>query len=131
MNLLFWTAYFVFAVAAVALGWHDSILSLSGPLGPGKLVVFAAFLAFLAYSIRCSLHENLFATIAKMSRLWWGRQIGADLYLGLSLTLFLIYLHKGALVLVLWLIPALTFVNLATLLFVSIYYDSLVARFAG
>lgn len=129
MTLLFWAAFLVFAAAAIVLGWHEGILSLSGPLAAGKLVVFATFLAFLGYSIQCSAHENLFRTITKISQLWWGRQIGADLYIGLSLTLFIIFLHKGAFVLALWLLPVLAFANLATLLFLSIYYDSLVARF--
>lgn len=53
------------------------------------------------------------------------------MYLGLGLMLFVVYLHQGALMMALWLIPALVYINLVTLLFAAIYYDSLVARFLG
>lgn len=131
MKSLLWGLFVAFFVAAVGLGWHDGMFSLAGPLGAGKLAVWAAFLGFLGYSIQCSARENIFKTIRTMNGLWWGRQIGLDLYLGLALTLFLIYLHHGGLVVALWLLPTLAFANLATLLYFSIYYDSLVARFVG
>lgn len=49
------------------------------------------------------------------------------LYLGLML--FVIYLHEGSvLVTCLWLLPILAFANLATLLYVGIHFDAIVAR---
>lgn len=68
----------------------------------------------------------------KIAELHWGRQIGIDLYLGLSLTLFIVYLNEGSvLVMLLWLIPTFAFGNLATLLYFAIHYDAIVARFIG
>jgi len=49
---------------------------------------------------------------------------------GLLLFLAVIYLHQGSvLVLAAWLIPVLLFANLATLLYVAIHFETLVARF--
>jgi tryptophan-rich sensory protein len=64
-----------------------------------------------------------------MSDWHWGRQIGIDLYIGLLLSVFLIYLHTGSVGIALfWLIPCLIFGNLATLLYFAIHYNSLVEK---
>ena len=58
------------------------------------------------------------------------RQISLDLYLGLFLTSAVIYLHEGSLlVLLAWLPAILLFANLATLLYVAMNYDGLMAHF--
>lgn len=129
---LFWALFAAFAATALYLGWHDNIFSMKGPLSAGKFVVWVAFLGFTGYTIYCSLRENLFKSIAKMAELHWGRQVGIDLYLGLCLTLFVVYLNEGSLlVALLWLVPTLAFGNLATLLYFAIHYDSIVAKFLG
>lgn len=129
-KLVFWGAFVVFAACALVFNWHDDLFTLSGPLAPVKLLVWAAFLGFLAYTVYCSSREDLFTSIRRIAELHWGRQIGADLYLGVLLTLFVVYLHEGsALVVCLWLLPTLAFVNLATLLYFAIHFDSIVARF--
>ncbi len=129
---LFWVAFAVFVALALALNRHDGLFSLGGPLAAGKVVLWCAFIGFTGYSAYCSTRENLFRTIAKIAELHWGRQIGIDLYLGLSLTLFIVYLNEGSvLVTLLWLAPTLAFANLATLLYFAIHYDSIVARFLG
>jgi hypothetical protein len=94
-NLISWGVFTAFVVGAVALGWHPAIFRFEGPMGAAKAVVWLAFLAFTAYSIYCSGRENIFRTIKSMARLHWGRQIGIDLYLGLLLSLSVIYLHEG------------------------------------
>jgi len=128
----FWITFVLFVACALYFSWHDKIFSFSGRLSAGKYIVWAAFIAFTAYSIYCSSQENLFKSIGKIAELHWGRQIGIDLYLGLSLTLFIIYLNEGSiLVVLLWLLPTIAFVNLATLLYFAIHYDSIVARFVG
>ncbi len=127
---LFWFVYFAFVVAAIALNWHDDLLRFSGGVGVSKAIIWILYLAFLAYSYHCSTRENLFRTIKVMNGLYWGRQIGIDLYIGVSLFLAFIYLHEGSiLILALWLLPALLFVNLVTLLYVAIHMESIVARF--
>jgi hypothetical protein len=130
-NLISWGVFTAFVVGAVALGWHPAIFRFEGPMGAAKAVVWLAFLSFTAYSIYCSGKENIFRTIRSMARLHWGRQIGIDLYLGLLLSLSVIYLHEGFGAVLAWLVPILLFANLATLLYVAIHFEALVARFVG
>jgi len=129
-NLISWGVFGAFVACAIGFGWHAALFRFDGPMGLAKIVVWLAFLLFTAYSIYCSGRENVFKTIRTMARLHWGRQIGTDLYLGLLLFLAVIYLHQGSvLVLAAWLIPVLLFANLATLLYVAIHFETLVARF--
>jgi hypothetical protein len=128
-KLLFWGAYVVFAVLALYTNWHGSILALSGPLAAVKLVVWTSFAGFLAYSIHCSVREDLLRSVAKIAELHWGRQIGADLYLGLLLALLVVYLHEGPIAVLFWAVPTLAFANLAILLYFAIHFDSIVSRF--
>ena len=87
-------------------------------------------IGFLVYSLYCTSRENLFRTVAKMAEFHWGRQIGIDLYLGLLVGLFIIYLNEGAITALLWLLPVLAYANLAILLYVALHFDSLVTKFA-
>ena len=129
INAVLWLAYAVLVGAALVFGWQDDTLSFAGPLGGIKLAVWVLWLSFLGYSVYCSTQESLFRTMGKMAGLHWGRQIGLDLYLGVSLALIIIYLHEGSLAVVLWLVPAVVYANLAILLYFAIHFDALVARF--
>ena len=120
----------VFVLLALYLGWHAQMLSFAGPLAGVKILVWSAFLAFTGYSAYCSAKEDLFATVRRMAEWHWGRQIGVDLYIGLLLSVFVVYLNEGsALVTLCWLVPVLLFGNLATLLYVVIHFDRIVAHF--
>jgi hypothetical protein len=120
----------VFVLCALYFGWHDNLWTVRKPIDAGKFVFWAAFAAFAAYSIYCSSRENLFKTLGTVTGLHWGRQIVLDLYIGISISAFLIYLHSGSvLVVLLWLVPLIAFANLATLLYFAINYDSIVAKF--
>jgi hypothetical protein len=124
-----WLAFAVFSGCALLFGRSEELFISRSALPAGKYLAWAAFIAFLAYSIYCSSRENIFRSVASMARLHWGRQIGIDLYLGLAIFLFLIYLQQGSvLVVLLWLLPVLAFANLATLLYLAIHYDSVVAK---
>lgn len=128
-NLL-WAAFAVFVFCALYFGWHADLFTFSKTSDAGKAVFWAAFVIFTAYSIYCSTKENLFNTIGVMSGLHWGRQIGLDLYIGLTITAFVIYLHTGSVtVALLWLVPLFLFGNLATLLYFAVNYDSILTRF--
>jgi hypothetical protein len=132
INNLFWAAFVVFAAIVLYVDGGTDLLALGGPLGPGKVLVWAVFAAFLAYSAYCSAREDLFRSIGEIARLHWGRQIGIDLYLGFTLAACLIYLNDGSLaVALLWLAPIYVYGNLATLLYVAVHYDELVARFVA
>jgi hypothetical protein len=127
---LFWAAFVLFVACALYFDRHENLFTHHGPLAPVKLLVWAAFLGFLAYTAYCSSRENLFRSIGKMAEVHWGRQVGADLYLGLLLMIFVVYLNEGsALVVLLWLVPVLAFANLATLLYFALHFDQIVARF--
>ena len=126
-NLL-WVVFAGFVVCALWCGRHEPVLKLDRPMVAGKLLIWTAFAGFLAYTIYCSLREDLFRSIRAMAALHWGRQVGLDLYLGLSLSLLLVYLNEGPLAALLWLVPTCLFGNLATLLYFAIHYDSLVTR---
>ncbi len=61
----------------------------------------------------------------------WGRQISADLYLGLFIALIIIFLNDGALVTLLWLVPILISANLAVLLYLALNFDTIVSKLLG
>ncbi len=128
--LFSWGIFIAFLVAALSLNWHPQMLEFSGNVGLVKACVWIAFLAFVGYSYYSGTRENLFRTIRTMNGLYWGRQIGIDLYIGVTLFLIFIYLHEGSIiVLAFWLVPTLLFANLATLLYVAIHLESILARF--
>ncbi len=131
LNRISWAAYFLFAGVAIYAHREHDLLAFGGPLGAVKLLIWAVWLGFTAYTVYCSSRENLFKTVGRMSRSHWGRQIGADLYIGLLLALLIAYLHQGALAAALWLLPTLAFGNLSILLYFALNFDSLVARFLG
>ncbi len=124
-----WAAFAVFLAGALYFNWHANMLAFDGPLAWIKLLVWISFVAFLAYSVYCSSRENLFRSVARITELHWGRQIGTDLYLGLLVTLFIIYLNEGLLAALLWAVPVLAFANLSTLLYIAIHFDDIVAKF--
>lgn len=131
-TLIAWLVYAAFVLCALGFDSPEPLLTSTGPLPAGKIIVWIGWAGFTLYSVYCSIHENIFRTIGKLAQLHWGRQIGIDLYLGLALTLWLIYLNEGSvLILLLWLPPTLAFGNLATFLYVALHYDTLVARFLG
>ena len=130
-NIMSWAAYAAFVAVALYFNWHPSLFSFDGNLGGLKLVAWATLVAFLFYSVYCSSKENIFRTIRKIAEFHWGRQIGIDLYLGLSVALVLIYLHEGFVAAALWALPVLLFANLAVLLYLGIHFDSIVAKFLG
>lgn len=124
-----WGVYAAFVGFAVYSYWYDDMFRLDVPLGGAKLLVWLALLGFLAYSFHCSRHEDLFRTVGTMSKLYWGRQIGIDLYLGLFVALFVVYLNEGAMVALVWLLPTLAFANLSILLYLALNFDTIVGKF--
>ncbi len=130
-GLILWTLYAAFAVFAVATNVTESTFQFSGPLGGIKALVWLILLAFLGYSVYCNYHENFFRTLKTMASLHWGRQIGTDLYLGLSIALFIIFLNDGLMVALIWLLPTLIYANLIVLLYLAIHFDGIVAKLLG
>ncbi len=114
-NTISWLVYAVFATCALYFNWHEDLFAFDVRLGVVKLCVWLALLGFLAYGIYCSSRENLFRTVRKTGGLHWGRQIGADLYLGLPLALVLVHLNEGALAVALWALPTLAFTRIVAM----------------
>ena len=127
-----WGIYAVFV--AIAIGTHEGepLFFSDGPYAVGKPIVWLILLGFLAYSLKVSLQENFFKSLGRLHPILWSRQIGLDLYLGLLIPLTIIYLNEQSLLLlVLWFIPIFIFANLATLLYIALNYDSIIAHFVS
>lgn len=125
-----WIVFSLFAVTVLFTHEGEPYFVSEGPYATGKIIVWLTFLSFLSYSIYCSRKENIVKTIKLMWPYHWARQVGLDLYLGMSLMAFVIYLNEASLwVLGFWLLPLILFVNLTTLLYVALNYDSLVSNF--
>ena len=130
-GLLLWGVYFGFVVVAFAVNWHDQVLDFSGDYAIGKALVWVALIAFIAYSRYCSSVENFFKAVSKINKFHWGRQIGIDLYIGVFVFLAVIYLHSGsAWVMLAWSPFILFFANMATLVYLAIFYDDIVRAIA-
>ena len=127
--LALWGVYGVFASYAIYSNWHQTMFQFGGPLGGLKLSLWAALVGFLAYSIYCTSREDLFRSIGVIATMHWGRQIGADLYLGLLIGIVFIYLNEGTAVALIWVLPTLAFANLSILLYVAINFDAIAGKF--
>ncbi len=129
-NNALWVFYFLFAIIAIGTHEGEPVFSIAGPYGWGKAVAWALLAVFLLYSLYCSRKENFFKTMRTLLPYYWFRQVSYDLYIGVFMTLCLIYFNEGSLLIVaLWFMPILVMANLATLLYVALNYQSLVAHF--
>ena len=128
-RLALWGIYGAFAGYAIYANWHSAMFQFGGPLWIWKAILWATLAGFLAYSVYCSSREDLFRSIGVILTMHWGRQISADLYLGLLVGMFFIYLHDGAVIALIWLLPTLAFANLSILLYMAINFESIVTRF--
>ena len=130
-GLILWGLYGAFVLFALFANMQETTFQFSGPLGGIKAIVWLALFAFLGYSVYCSFQENFFRSVRSIATLLWGRQIGADLYLGLFVALFIIFLNEGALVALIWLVPILIYANLVVLLYFAINFESIVTKLLG
>ena len=127
-----WAVYIVFLALAVLYGGREGALDFSGPLAFGKGVAWVIFLAFLAYSIQAHRKEDFFRSVGQVNRLWWGLQIGLDLYISVFLSLALIYMIEGSFAAtLLWAVPVLIFANLAILPYLILNFETIVRAFLG
>ena len=130
-GMVLWGFYAAFVAFALSTNTNETTFQFDGPLGGVKAMTWVALLVFVAYSIYSSTRENFFRSVRSIASLYWGRQIGADLYLGLYVALLIIFLHEGPGVALLWLAPTLIYANLVILLYVAIHFDSLVTKLMG
>ncbi len=130
-GLVLWGLYVAFATYALTANMRETTFQFGGTLGGVKAVVWLALIGFLSYSIYCSFRENFFRSVRSIATLHWGRQIGTDLYLGLFIAIFIIFLNEGALVVLIWLVPILFYANPVVLLYLAIKFDSIVTKLLG
>lgn len=125
-----WALFILFVAIAVYFSSSESLFISQSAYPEGKTITWFLFFVFLAYTYYCSMKENIFTTVKTIFPLHWARQIGLDLYIGLAIFLFIIYLNEGSLLVVaLWAIPIILFANLATLLYLALNYDAIISRF--
>lgn len=93
---------------------------------------FALFIliSLTGYSVYCTIKQSFFEFFKGLWSSHFGRQVTFDLYIGLGLFMFFVYLIEGSLaVTLLWLLPAIPFVNIVTLLYFVINFDKIVSHF--
>ena len=125
-----WFVYAAFVFIAMYFHSGEPLFTSDGQYAAGKLITWALYIGFLVYSIYCTSQENIVKTVKSIYPYHWARQIGLDLYLGVFISMFIIYLNEGSLlVLALWLLPILVFANLAILLYMAMNFNSIVSHF--
>lgn len=122
-----WLIYGIFVALALVFKTDEALFISNGPYALGKPILWLILFTFLGYSFYCHIQEDFFQTMKKTGKYHWTKQIGLDLYIGVGLVAYVIFLNQGALVLALWLIPLLIYANLATLLYLAMNYDSIVS----
>lgn len=123
-----WVFFFIFLGVAFFTHQGEAPIFSHGQFAMGKLAVWVIWLAFLLYTLNVNRQENFFKSVQRMWPILWFRQISLDLYLGLLIPLTLVYLHTGSLlVTLLWLVPILIFANLATLVYLALNFESIMA----
>jgi len=125
-----WILYFIFVAATVISHEGEHPFISHSPVPVGKYLLWAIYIAFLAYSIYCARVENFFGTLKRIYPFKWARQITFDLYIGLFLSLGLMCLNEGTIIVgIIWLIPVLVYANLAIFLYMALNYDGIVSHF--
>lgn len=127
-NLL-WIIFIVFACIGIVTKKDASIFISHSPHSIGKYIIWLLFFSFFSYTIYCSKKENFYKSMRHISQMYWGWQVVIDLYIGVMLPLLIIYLHGGIFIFLLWIFPILINVNLFTLLYFALNYDSILAYF--
>lgn len=132
MKALLWPAFWLFVCIALFTHWDAELLQFNDTIDFIRLFLIIVWIAFAIYSVICSRHENIFKTIGTMNTLWWGRQIGIDLYISVFLSIALVYLVTGSLLqTLLWSLAFIPFANMAILLFIILNLDKIVTAFTG
>jgi len=77
----------------------------------------------VSYTLRCVRRENFFQSCRSIWRLRWGRQVTADLYIGLGLFLLFVYRFDSPQAALAWAPATLALGNLATLAYLLTHLD--------
>ena len=116
-NNILWVIFTAFVLLAVSF-IDEPLFKSNSPFPIGKSIAWLAFIAFLIYTVNVSIKESFYKALKRMSPILWTKQIGIDLYIGVTMFMVIIYLNEPSFIIfLLWLIPATIFANLATLLY--------------
>lgn len=95
-----------------------------------RWLALIVIILFSAYTVYASRTENFWKSLKTVMALKWGRQVVADLYIGLFIFNFIIYLNEGsALITLAWLVPTLILGNIVPLIYVVLNFESLILHF--
>ena len=95
-----------------------------------RWIAAAVLAAFVAYTAYATATESFWKSCRVIWERRWGRQVVADLYIGLLLFTCVVYWHEQSVVWTLvWLVPTLIFGNITTLVYFVLSFDALVAHF--
>jgi len=96
-----------------------------------RWIALLVFVVFGLYTLYLFKAENFWASVKAVAKYKWGQQVIMDLYVGLFLFGFIVYLNEAsALIAVAWLAAFCKFGNPATLLYLILNFSSLVSHFA-
>ncbi len=89
-----------------------------------KYILLIILILFVGYTIHCTIKENFYISMKKIFKLLWGRQVGIDLYIGLLLFSFFVFMiEKSVGILLLWLVPSLIFGNIIPLTYLVTHFE--------
>lgn len=95
-----------------------------------RWAALAALVFFSLYTVHAAGTESFWKSLKTVIALRWGKQVVADLYIGLLLFHFFVYFNEGSLLMTLaWLGPSLILGNLVTLVYFVVNFYSLLGLF--
>ena len=128
--ILLYLILFTFTIYAFLSTHASELETISIGMTMIKYMILTAFVLFTLYTIYVTTRENLFKSVKRMFDFRWGRQIILDLYLGLFLFGFVVYLvEKTFLITLLWLSLAIIFGNIISLLYFASQFDRILVFF--
>ena len=129
-RLVFWGGFALFVCIALVTQWSDTLLKFDDSKGLVRAGLIVIWLSFTAYSLYCIARESLLQTATDILRLYWGRQVGADLYISVLMSIGLVYLVTSSVTeTLLWSIAFIPFANLAILLFIILRLEDILSAF--
>lgn len=95
-----------------------------------KYILIGTLVSFVVYTIYCSFKENFVKSFRKIFQLLWGRQVGVDLYIGIFLfSFFMFMIEKSVSILFLWLLPSIIFGNIIPLVYLITHFEVICGLF--
>ena len=95
-----------------------------------QILFWIGFITFTGFTMYCTKRENFFKSLKKISGFHWGWQIGIDLYIGLFIQAYIIFLTEGSIPLtLLWLLPMLIYGNIITLYYYALKSHLILTHF--